>query len=250
MRYHIEGQHALERVEDAVDTVEGYLFSRQEEFNIRSVYSYYQRDYAESAILLTEDSDATLPTSEVIDRIEKDMPLLAIGKPSFQFNQQGGGEGFSIQITGDSTSVLNEISTGILRALSTVPGLKDVRSDAETGDKEVRVIIDRDRAAAAGLTTAEIGMAVSIAMRGENLREFRGEFGEVAVRLAFRDDEKQTVEQLADLPLYKPTGERITLGSVAELYRSADIGRAVRQSRRGDVAARNSARRSRIDGAN
>jgi HAE1 family hydrophobic/amphiphilic exporter-1 len=145
------------------------------------------------------------------------MPLLAIGKPSFQFNQQGGGEGFSIQITGDSTSVLNEISTGILRALSTVPGLKDVRSDAETGDKEVRVIIDRDRAAAAGLTTAEIGMAVSIAMRGENLREFRGEFGEVAVRLAFRDDEKQTVEQLADLPLYKPTGERITLGSVAEL---------------------------------
>jgi HAE1 family hydrophobic/amphiphilic exporter-1 len=217
MRYHIEGQHSLERVEGAVETVEGYLFSRQEEFNIRSIYSYYQRDYAESAILLSEDSDATLSTSEIIERIEKDMPVLAIGKPSFQFNQQGGGEGFSIQISGDSTSILNELSSGIMRVLATVPGLKDVRSDAETGDKEIRVIIDRDRAAAAGLTTAEIGTAVSIAMRGENLREFRGEFGEVAVRLAFRDDEKQTIEQLADLPLYKPSGERISLGSVAEL---------------------------------
>jgi len=55
-------------------------------------------------------------------------------------------------------------------------------------------------------------------MRGENLREFRGESGEVAVRVAFRDDEKQSIEQLADLPLYKPDGTRITLGSVSNLH--------------------------------
>jgi HAE1 family hydrophobic/amphiphilic exporter-1 len=144
--------------------------------------------------------------------------VIAIGKPSFQFDQQGGGEGFSVQISGDSTTVLNELGVDIARAISSVDGLKDIRSDADGGDKEVRVIIDRVRAAGAGLTTADIAMAVSIAMRGENLREFRGEFGEVAIRMAFRDDEKQTVEQLADLPLYKPNGERIALGSVANLH--------------------------------
>jgi len=218
MPYHIEGQHSLDRVEDAVNTIEGYLFSRQEEFNIRSVYSYYQLDRAESVILLTAEDDATLSTKEIIARIEKDLPTLAIGKPSFKFDQQGGGEGFSIQISGDSTTVLNELGTDIARVLSSVDGLKDVRSDAEGGDKEVRVIVDRVRAAAAGLTAAEIATSVSIAMRGENLREFRGDFGEVAVRLAFRDDDRQSIEQLADLPLYKPTGERITLGSVASLH--------------------------------
>jgi HAE1 family hydrophobic/amphiphilic exporter-1 len=216
--YHIEGQHSLESVEDVVNTIEDYLFSRQEELNIRSIYSYYQLDYAESAILLTEDSDATLSTKEIIKLIEADLPAIAIGKPSFEFEQQGGGEGFSIQISGDSTSVLNELSVDIARVLSSVEGLKDVRSDADTGDKEVRVVIDRDRAAAAGLTTTEIATSISIAMRGENLREFRGEFGEVAVRVAFRDDEKQSIEQLADLPLYKPDGERITLGSVSNLH--------------------------------
>ncbi|MDH3433156.1 MAG: efflux RND transporter permease subunit, partial [Gammaproteobacteria bacterium] len=218
MPYHIEGQHSLDRIEAAVDTIEGYLFSRQEEFNIRSVYSYYQLDRAESVILLTDEDDATLSTKEIIARIEKDLPTLAIGKPSFKFDQQGGGEGFSIQISGDSTTVLNQLGADIARVLSSVDGLKDVRSDAEGGDKEVRVIIDRVRAAAAGLTAAEIATAVSIAMRGENLREFRGDFGEVAVRLAFRDDDRQSIEQLADLPLYKPTGERITLGSVASLH--------------------------------
>ena len=216
--YHIEGQHSLESVEKVVNTIEDYLFSNQEEFNIRSIYSYYQLDRAESSILLTEDSDATLSTKEIIERIEADLPVIAIGKPSFEFEQQGGGEGFSVQISGDSTSVLNELSVDIARALSSVAGLKDVRSDADAGDKEVRIVIDRDRAAAAGLTTADIATSVSIAMRGENLREFRGEFGEVAVRVAFRDDEKQSIEQLADLPLYRPDGERITLGSVANMH--------------------------------
>jgi HAE1 family hydrophobic/amphiphilic exporter-1 len=218
MPYHIEGQHSLERMEAAVDQVEEYLFSRQEEFNIRSIYSFYDLERAQSTLLLTDEEDATLSTKEVIERIEKDMPTLAIGKPSFEFEQQGGGEGFSLQISGDSTTVLNELGVDIARALSSLDGLKDVRSDAESGDKEVRVVIDRDRAGAAGLTTQEIAETIAIAMRGQNLREFRGEYGEVAVRLAFREDEKQSVEQLASLPIYKPDGERITLGNVASLH--------------------------------
>ena len=218
MPYHIEGQHSLERIESTVDTIEEYLYSRQEEFNIRSIYSYFDEGRAESTILLTDDEDATLSTKEVIERIEKDLPSIAIGKPSFQFDQQGGGEGFTLQISGDSTERLNQISADVVRALESVEGLKDVRSDAETGDKEVRVTVDRTRAAAVGLTADTIAQSVSVAMRGENLREFRGESGEIEVRVAFRDDDKQSVEQLADLPLYTADGQRVSLGSVASLH--------------------------------
>jgi len=233
MPYHVEGQHSLERMEATVDTIEDYLFSRQEEFNIRSIYSFYDLSRAESTILLTDEDDATLSTKEIIELIEKDMPEIAIGEPSFQFDQQGGGEGFTIQISGDSTETLNELSVDVVRALSTVAGLKNVQSDAETGDKEVRVSIDRTRAAAVGLTAADIAQTVSIAMRGENLREFRGESGEIEVRLAFRDDDKQSIEQLADMPLYTPDGRRITLGSVASFHISSspdNIRRTDRQT--------------------
>jgi HAE1 family hydrophobic/amphiphilic exporter-1 len=218
MQYHIEGQHPVERVEAAVDTIEDYLFSRQEEFDIRSVYSYYDQGQAQSALLLTEEEDATLSTKEIIKRIEADMPTIAIGKPTFQFDQQGGGEGFTVQISGDSTELLNELGTEVARALSSIEGLKDVRSDAEAGENEVRVTIDRDRAAIVGLSAAEIAQTIAIAMRGENLREFRGETGEIEVRLAFRDDDKQSIEQLANLPLFTPDGDRINLGSVASLH--------------------------------
>ena len=218
MQYHIEGQHPVERVEAAVDRIEDYLFARQEEFNIRSVYSYYDQGQAQSALLLTEEEEATLSTKEVIKRIEADMPTIAIGKPSFEFDQQGGGDGFTVQISGDSTEVLNELGAEVARALSSIEGLKDVRSDAEAGENEVRVTIDRDRAATVGLTASEIAQTVAIAMRGENLREFRGETGEIEVRLAFRDNDKQSIEQLANLPLFTPNGDRINLGSVASLH--------------------------------
>lgn len=230
MPYHIEGQHPLERIEDTVDEIEEYLYSHQEEFNIRSVYSYYDQGRAESTILLTKEDDATLSTKDIIKLIEKGLPVIAIGKPSFQFDQQGGGDGFTMQISGDSTEVLNQLGVEVARALASVEGLKDVLSDADSGDKEVRVSIDRIRAANVGLSTADIARSISIAMRGENLREFRGESGEIAVRLAFRDDDKQSIEQLANLPLYTPEGRRITLGSVASLR----IGRSPATIRRTD----------------
>ncbi len=230
MPYHIQGTHPVERTEEAVNTIEEYLFSRREEFNIRSVYSYYNQDVAQSTILLTDDDEATLSTREVIERIEADLPQLAIGKPSFSFDQQGGGEGFSIQVSGDSTEALNDLGVEIARVLSSVEGLKDVRTDAESGDKEVRVSIDRDRSAALGLTADTIAQSIAIAMRGENLREFRSDSGEVEVRIAFRDDEKQSVEQLANLPLFTPDGNRVILGSLATLH----IGNAPDNIRRTD----------------
>src|SRR5690606_5099464 len=160
-------------------------------------------------------------------------PVIAIGKPSFQFDQQGGGEGFSVQISGDSTERLNELAADVARVLASVPGLTDIRSDAESGEREVRVTIDRERAAGVGLSTRAIADAIAIAMRGENLREFRGDQGEVQVRLAFRESDKQSIEQLYDLPLYTADGRRITLRSVASLevgYSPDSIRRTDRQT--------------------
>ena len=217
LEYFIEGQHPLERVEAAVDTIEEYLFANKEAFDISSVYSYYEKGNAGTVILLTDEDDAVISTKDVIERIKDGLPEIAIGKPSFDFNQQGGGDGFSLQISGDSTMRLNELGVDVVRILSTVEGLENVRSDGESGDREVQVSVDRTRAAAVGLTSGQIADAISVAMRGRSLREFRGESGEIEVRLAFREGDKQTLEQLADLPLYTAEGRRITLGSVADL---------------------------------
>lgn len=233
MSYEIEGEHPLERVEASVDRIEAYLFANRDDFDIQSVYSWYTRNEAASVILLTDEEEATVSTRDVIERMKDGMPVLAIGKPTFEFNQQGGGDGFSLQIAGDSTTRLNEIATDVVRILATVDGLEDVRSDARDGEREVQVTVDRDRAALVGLTSADVASAIGTAMRGRNLREFRGESGEIEVRVAFRDGDRQTIAQLGELPLYTADGRRITLDSVADLsvgYSPAAIQRTDRQT--------------------
>ena len=125
---------------------------------------------------------------------------------------------------------MNEIAIDVVRTLSTVEGLQDVRSDAERGEREVRVSIDRTRAAAVGLTTEQVAASIAVAMRGQNLREFRSGSGEIEVRLAFRASDRQSIDQLANLPLFTSEGQRVILGTIANF----EIGYAPDTIRRTD----------------
>src|SRR5690606_11579168 len=99
-------------------------------------------------------------------------------------------------LSGESTERLATISQEVARRLSTVPGLEAVRSEAGTGEEEVQVIVDRDRASLLGLTTEQIALTVTGAMRGDRLPELRTTDREVTMRLAFRESDRQSVEDL------------------------------------------------------
>ena len=102
------------------------------------------------------------------------------------------------------------------RRLSSVPGLEAVRSEAGTGDEEVQVIVNRDRAAQLGVTTQQIALTVTGAMRGDKLPELRATDREITMRLAFRESDRQSVDDLAKVPIMLPDGSRTELGAVAD----------------------------------
>jgi HAE1 family hydrophobic/amphiphilic exporter-1 len=79
----------------------------------------------------------------------------------------------------------------------------------------VQVVVDRDRASRLGLSPQAVAQTVAVAMRGDPLKEFRADDREIQMRLAFRADNRQTLEDLAATPLYLPDGTRSTLGAVA-----------------------------------
>jgi HAE1 family hydrophobic/amphiphilic exporter-1 len=232
LHYHLDGTYPVERTEALVNQIEAYLNEHREEFEIRDIYSYFDTRQAESTLLLTPKEEATLSSVEIMERIEDGLPELAIADPSFEWERQGSNEGFSLQLSGDSMDVLAPLSEELVRVLASVEGLRNVRSDARSGDDEVQIVVDRQRAIALGLTPQSVATAVSTAMRGENLREFRSPEGEIAMRLAFRDTDKADIESLARLPLYTAAGERIVLSAVADLQ----IVRGAREIQRVDRA--------------
>jgi len=150
-------------------------------------------------------------------RISEGLPEIIIGKPSFQFEQGAAGSTtFTLQLAGESTERLATISHEVARRLSSVPGLEAVRSEAGTGDEEVQVIVNRDRAAQLGVTTQQVALTVTGAMRGDKLPELRATEREITMRLAFRESDRQSVDDLAKVPIMLPDGSRTELGAVAD----------------------------------
>ncbi len=232
LNYHLDGTYPVERTEALVNTVEAYLDEHREEFEIRDVYSYFDTRTVQSTILLSPKEEAILSSVEIKKKIEDGLPELAIADPSFEWESQGGNEGFSLQLSGDSMDVLAPLSEELVRILSTIEGMRNVRSDARSGDEEVQIVVDRERAMKYGLSPQTVATAVSTAMRGENLREFRSSDGEIDMRLAFRETDKSDLDSLRRLPLFGSDGSQIALGAVADLQ----IVRGARQIKRVDRA--------------
>lgn len=217
LHYHINGNYTLEKVEEAVNFMEKYFFDHQKEFEIDNIYSYYQNDYAMSTILLTKGDKAEKSMEQIKEEIRKGLPKIPIANPSFDHQEQRGqGESVRIQLIGKSSEQLAELSRDVAWTLSKIEGLTDVRSEAEIGEEEVHVIVDRDRAKLYGFSTQQIAQVVSAAMRGINLRRFHNEDGEVEMRLEFQDTDKQTLENLQNVPLFNGRNEPIKLASLAD----------------------------------
>jgi HAE1 family hydrophobic/amphiphilic exporter-1 len=197
--------------------VEAYIAANKERFDVDTYFSRWQNDNAYTRLYLTDKADAKVPADEVMRRVLKDMPEIIIGKPSFTFNDDmSGASSFSLQLAGESTERLAEISREVAHRLSSVPGLETVRSEAGTGEQEVQVVVNRDRASQLGLTTQDIALTVAGAMRGDRLPELRTSERELTMRLAFRESDRQSVEDLARVPVMLPDGSRTELGAVAE----------------------------------
>ncbi|MEO0344654.1 MAG: efflux RND transporter permease subunit [Pseudomonadota bacterium] len=233
LHYNLNDVYALERVEAAVNRIEGFLFDNQERFEISAVYSYWERGRAETTLLLT-DEGATTDSRDIMANILEDLPDIAVGDPSFERNNQGFGEGFSVTLTGESTERLIGVTRDAYALLQQIEGLDDFSTDLSAGQREVQIRIDQNRAARYGMTAESVGQAVGIALRGERLREFRGENGEVEMRIAFSDDDRQTIDQLAGLPI--PVTDPSVGLSTVELSRIAALEqlRAPRNIRRTD----------------
>lgn len=231
LHYNLNDAYTLERVEQSVSRIEQYLYDNKEKFEIDAVYSYFEPGSASSTILLTEDDSAEKDVTTIKKEIADQLPKLSIGKPSFEYRDRTGGQQLRVFVIGESSEVLVGLADEVVRRLKNVPGLADVRSEAETGTEEVQVVVNRERARNMGVSTQQVANLVSNSMRGINLRRVRGEHGETDVVLALRESDRETIDDLMRLPVNLENGQNVKLASLAD-YRMNTGPRSIQRENR------------------
>jgi HAE1 family hydrophobic/amphiphilic exporter-1 len=96
------------------------------------------------------------------------------------------------------------------------------------------VVVDRDRAAAYGLGTAQVANAVAMFFRGRPLSRFRGPDGEVQVVARLAEEDRASVEQLRTLEMAGAGGQAVPLGSLAS-FRTVTTPQTIERQQRRSV---------------
>jgi HAE1 family hydrophobic/amphiphilic exporter-1 len=232
LRYNLNGSYTLDRVKQTVDKVEKYLYENQEEFEIESVYTYYEPEFANSTIILVGEDEAVKSVKTIKKEIEANLPLVTIGEPAFEFRSRNGTESIRVFVNGESMDVLEELAEQVEWRMNQVEGLADVKSEAEMGSDEVQLTIDHERARNFGLTSSGVAQAISASIRGQNLRKIRGEESEIDVVLALQNADRQSIEDLMELPIAIGNDQSVKLASLADFEQSEGPGRIFRNNRK------------------
>src|SRR6056297_1383484 len=232
LQYNLNASYTLERVKESVDRIEDYLYENQDNFEIESVYTYYQPEYAQSTINLVADEEADKSVTQIKEEIQKELPKIAIGQPAFEYISRNSAEQVRVFVQGEAMDVLEDLAEQVEWRLGQIEGFADVRSEAEAGSDEIRLTVNHDRARNFGLTSSDVASMVSGAMRGQTIQRIRGEESEIDVVLAFQDVNRQTIDDLKDLPINVGGNLSVKLATLADFEQGPGAGRIFRENRK------------------
>ena len=142
--------------------------------------------------------------------------------------QTGLGRGRTIQlnVSGDDLDRIVQVAGMLFGAIKKEIPQAQIRPipSLELLFPEVRIVPDRDRLKAAGMTASSFGIAVDVLMDGREIGEFKQE-GEkkIDMILMASEEEISTPEQLYQSPIAIPGGKVVPVSSLSQLQRTYGI---------------------------
>jgi multidrug efflux pump subunit AcrB len=150
----------------------------------------------------------------------------------------------NIEITGKDIFVLGGLADRVRKKIEGIPGLVDLKDNFVKGKPEIRVRVDKEKAALLNLDTYTIAYTVKAAINGVKVGVFREGKDEYDIIARLPERERHSIENLRRITISGPKGEPIPLTSVAEVNLTSGVGAIMRLDQKrvvtvsGDVSGR------------
>lgn len=122
-----------------------------------------------------------------------------------------------IRIQGPSLAVIDGAAKAVEEAARKVPGVQSALAERLEGGRYVDIDIDRYRAARYGMTIGDVQDYISSAVGGAMAGDLVDGVARYPISIRYLQAERGTPEALRLLPVITPSGQRITLGDLAEI---------------------------------
>jgi len=143
----------------------------------------------------------------------------------------GGADPIEVEIRGFDLRRGMGLAQQVRDLLESIPGVIDATVAREEALPEVVVRIDAERAAAFGVSPAQVASALRTAVEGDVATTLRSAGRETDIVVSQESGQTLTPTQVLSIPIITPSGRRVLLGQVAELARGESPTQIVRRSR-------------------
>jgi hydrophobic/amphiphilic exporter-1 (mainly G- bacteria), HAE1 family len=154
---------------------------------------------------------------------------ITISDPPFV---EGGGVDAPIivQVRGSSYTEIAPLAAQFTKAMNEIPGIADTKMKYNAGAPELRVSVDRERAARAGVPVAAIAMAVRTAIEGDEAGKFRDGKDEIPIKVRLSERDRKTADDVFQMTIQTPAGP-VALSDLAKVERGDGPSVVERESR-------------------
>ena len=125
-----------------------------------------------------------------------------------------------VEVRGNDLVAMREAADAAVKRLERIPGLRDVRSNLQSGYPEIQIRYDRDRLSRYGLDVGTVARAVRDKVKGNVATFLRGGSQKTDIRVVLRESDRGSAEDLAALNVNPNGTPAIRLDAVAELLRA------------------------------
>lgn len=149
----------------------------------------------------------------------------------------GGGGSDSVEYILQSTQYdeLKEASDRIVAELKERPEVRRIHSTLENSAPVVQIDVDPLKAAAEGLSAAQIGGTVNMMLSGAEATTLDVDGDEISVMVEYPDGEYERIDQVKSIVLPTPTGSYVALTDVADIYFKDSPQQIIRMDRQYQV---------------
>jgi len=206
---------------------------------------------ARIVIDFVDEEYRTSSTTRIVEEIRERLSTFVGAEIKVEKEQHGPSVGapVSIEITGDEYGVLADLAAQIKNNIENVEGLVDLRDDYVVGRPEIKVSIDKERAALFNLTVAEIAFMVRTSMSGSKVGTYREGEDEYDIIVRLPEAMRRSIADLQRLRIPDRMGRQIPLTSVADIRTTSGLStiRRIDQKRTVTVSANVVQRRGRTN---
>ncbi|MBM6550349.1 efflux RND transporter permease subunit [Marinomonas ostreistagni] len=123
-----------------------------------------------------------------------------------------------VKVAGPDLAVIQDIGQQLEQVIGELEGTASVYSERVAGGRYIKVDIQRAKAARYGLNIQDVQQLVASVVGGMNVATTVEGLERYPINIRYPQSYRDSPEQLALLPIVTPSGQRIALGDVADIY--------------------------------